>query len=66
MFGKDKAIKQDKEMLIMKELVRIGQAMEEFKTEIGKGIWHLERRVETIQVKLNINPDGIYYKKARR
>lgn len=39
MFGK----KED-ETLLLKELLRLGQRIEDFKNEIGKSIWHLEKK----------------------
>jgi hypothetical protein len=63
MFGKDKEIKKSDETLLLKELLRLGQRIEDFKTEVAKSIWHLERRVETIQVKLSIDPNGSYKKR---
>lgn len=64
MFGKDKTIKQSEETLMLKELVRLGQRIEDFKDEISKSLWHLEKRVESIQSKLNIDPNG--YKSMAR
>jgi hypothetical protein len=63
MFGKDKKTTKENETLLLKELLRLGQRIEDFKTEVAKSIWHLERRVETIQIKLNIDPNGNYKKR---
>jgi hypothetical protein len=46
----------DIQQLVFKELHMITRTIMEFKDDIGRSIWHLEKRVESIQAKLGIDP----------